>query len=178
MSEEALNSPVLEIVEWIDSKQTFKGTAIVRSGDGLRGRMNRPFLWLVVLFFIVWLGVYEYSVNLAFKGQYNFDTFVLGSSTLLAASAVILAGMSLMQPFMGKNETEVRYKRALNVRKMEVERRIKPKIRDFTDDEKPILKALVEILGKNEGFTLKQLYDLDKTKSIFSEEKLLERILD
>lgn len=177
MPENPPKSPILEIVDWIDSKQANKKTAILLSYDSVKGEMKRTFFWLVIFFFVVWVIVYEYSVNLAFRGQYTFDTFALASSTLLAAMAAVLAGMALMQPYMEGNETQVRYERALRLRKEEVERGTEPKLYDFTDEEKPFVKTLIGILGKNKGFTLRQLYDIDKTKAVFSEEKLLEKLL-
>jgi hypothetical protein len=76
-----------------------------------------------------------------------------------------------------ENETNVRYRRALDFRKKDSEKsNEKEKVRDFTEEEKPLVKALVIIMSNNKDFTLRQLYDLDKNQVIFSRDRLLERL--
>jgi len=163
MPEEPPKDPILELVQWIDKRQIEKEDSIFLSNDSLRGEMRRIIGAFLVLYFVVWLATYEYGVNLALKGQFSWNTTIVAMSALLAALAVLIAGATFVQPYLEKNEIEVRYKRATE-------------LHDFTDDEKPFLRALIEIGSKNRGFTLKQLYDLDKTKVVFTEEKLLERL--
>lgn len=76
-------------------------------------------------------------------------------STLLSALVVVIAGLSLFTPYFEKNAVEVRLKRALELRKKDVESSGR-KLRDFNDEENVFIKALIEIRGKNEGFTLEQ----------------------
>jgi uncharacterized membrane protein len=173
VSEKTLKNSILDLVQWIDEKQTEKKTMIFQGYDDLKGRMKRVVISLVVLYFVVWFALYEYGANLILKGQFGTDSMLVFLSSLLAALAVIIAELSFVQPYLEENEIEVRYERALDLRKKET---TSSKMLDFTEDEKTLLKALIEIGGKNRGFTLKQLYDLDKTKIVFSEEKLLERL--
>jgi uncharacterized membrane protein len=166
---------ILDLVQWIDEKQATKNkkTMIFQRNDSLKGEMRAYVFGLLVLYFLVWVASYEYGANLVLKGQFSNDSLLVVLSSLLAALAVIIAGMSLVQPWLKENEIEVRYDRALDIRKKETQT---SKIHDFTENEKPLLKALIEIGGNHRQFTLRQLYDLDKTKIVFSEEKLIERL--
>jgi hypothetical protein len=177
MPEKSPTDKILELVQWIDDKRLQKGTWLFRRNDAFGGEMTRPIIGLLVFFFVVWIIVYEYGVSLAFQGLYDYKAIIAASSALLPAMAVVIACLALFNPYLEKNQVEVRYKRALKLRKKEVESSGKEsKLNDFTEDEKPFLKALIEIGSKNEGFTLKQLYSLDKTNMVFTREKLLERL--
>lgn len=179
--EQPKNEPddILDLVEWIDGKQTEKHTPLFQMRDSLGGKMTGLVISLLVLFFVMWIIAYEYGISLVLKGQSGFDVAIVASSALLPALAVVIAGLSMFTPYLERNEVEVRYRRALKLRKKEVESSGKEsKLSDFTEDQKPFLKALIEIRGKNEGFTLRQLHDLDKTNVVFSKEKLLERLCE
>jgi hypothetical protein len=177
MPKEPSTDKILELVQWIDDKRRQKKTMFFRRNDAFGGEMTRLVFGLVALFFVVWIIVYEYGVSLAFQGLYDFKAAMTASSVLLPALAVVIASLALFNPYLEKNQVEVRYNRALKLRKKEVESSGKEsKLTDFTEDEKPLLKALIEIGSKNEGFSLKQLYSLDKTNAVFTKEKLLERL--
>lgn len=45
-------------------------------------------------------------------------------------------------------------------------------------DKKPILKALIKMKVKNPDFPLEQIYNMNKSKSMFEKEKLLERLYE
>lgn len=171
MGEKTPIDDILALVLWIDGKKT----ELFQDYDGFRGKMARLVVGFVVLFLVVWLIMYEYAVSFVVKGEFGFNVEVIVISTLLSALAVMIAGLSLFTPYFEKNAVEVRLKRALELRKKEVESSGR-KLRDFNDEESIFVKALIEIRGKNEGFTLEQLYDLDKNKAVFSKEKLLERL--
>ena len=173
MSDEQTQVHILDLVEWIDGKQT----ELFQKNDSLKGSMRGVIIGLVVFFFVIWLVTYEYTVSSVLKGQFSFNVEIIVISNLIPALAIVIAGLSLFAPHFEKNEIEVRYERALDSRKKEVLSQGKEsKLREFTDNERPFLKALIEIRSKNEGFTLKQLYDLDKTNTVFAKEKLLERL--
>jgi hypothetical protein len=174
MGEKTPKDDILELVRWIDGKQTEK-QKLFQKNDSLRGQMTGLLVSLFVLFSVMWIIAYEYGISLILKGLSGFEVAIVASSALLPVLAMVTAILSLFMPYLEKNEVEVRYRRALKLRKKEVESSGKEsKLSDFTEDKKPFLKALIEIRSKNEGFTLRQLYDLDKTKAVFSKEKLLE----
>jgi hypothetical protein len=61
------------------------------------------------------------------------------------------------------------------LRKEEVESSGKDsKLRDFNDNDKLLLKALIKIKSKNEEFSLEQIYDMNP--SMFTKEKLMEKL--
>jgi hypothetical protein len=169
--------PIPNLVEWIDSKESQKKNSLFMTGDIFRGDLRGVAISLIVFYLVIWLVSYEFAVNLALKGQLGFDVAIVVISAFISALATVIAGMSLLQPYLERNEIEVRYNRALKLRKQEIEATgTKAKIRDFTESEKIFLRPLIQIRGKYRSLTLKQLYDSDKTKVIFAEEKLLERL--
>jgi len=173
--EQPRNEPddIFDLVQWIDGKQT----ELFQGYDGLKGKMARGIVGLLLVFFVVWVIVVGYALVSIITGKFGFDIEIVAISTMLSAFSAVIAYLSLSSPFLEKNKVEVRFKRALGLRKKHVELHGKElKLKDFTEDEKPLLKALIEIRSKTEGFTLRQLYDLDKTNALFSKEKLLERL--
>jgi hypothetical protein len=172
-----LSKNVLDLIQWIDDKQTNKKTKIILKNEILRGETRNYVIAFLALYFVVWFGSYEYGLSLLFKGQFSLDAVLILMSILLSALAVVIAGMTFLQPYLKEHEINVRYTRALDLRKKEMETsETKVKLQNFTDEEKPLLKALIEILSTNREFTLKQLCDLDKNKTIFSDDRLLERL--
>ena len=81
--------------------------------------------------------------------------------TALAFLAVSIAFLSLMSRFIEKNIVDMNFERF----GMCVE-----------GDKKPLLKALIKMKTKNHEIELEQIYNLNK--SIFSKEKLLERLYE
>ena len=155
MSKETPRDMILELVQWIDDKRFQKGNMLFRRNDVFGGEMARLVIGLLVLFFVVWIVVYEYGVSLAFQGLFDFRAAMTASSVLLPALAVVIACLALFNPYFEKNKVKVRYERALKLRKKEVGSGAN--VQDFTDNEKLFLWALIEIGSKNESFNLKQL---------------------
>jgi len=174
MSKETPKTMILELIEWVESKRVQKKARLFRAYDSFGGEMKRLLLLLIAFFFVVWLAVYEWEVSLAFQGLLDLKAVITASSALLPALAVVIACLALFNPYFEKNAVKVRYKRALDLRKKEIES--ESRLDDFTDDEKLSLWVLIEIGSKNEFFNLKQLYNYDKTKTVFTEEKLLDRL--
>ena len=145
------------------------------------GKIRSAVITYLIGFFVILFVGYEYSIDLALKGALTFASFIVILSALLAAAAVLFAGMTFIQPSLHENETYVRYKRALVFRKKDSEKNNgKEKISDFTEEEKPLVKALIILMAtterRNFGFSLRTLYDLDTNQVIFSRGKLLERL--
>lgn len=173
--EQPRNEPddIFDLVEWIDGKQA----ELFQGYDGLKGKMAMGVVLLLSFFFAVGVIVDGYALVSIITGNFGLDVEIIVISTMLSAFSAVIAGLSLFSPFFEQNTVEVRFKRAIDSRKRDVELHGKKlKLKEFTGDEKPLLKALIEIRSKNDGFTLRQLYDLDKTKAVFSKEKLLERL--
>jgi len=113
-----------------------------------RGDMAFPFIaFLVLLFFIE---VYLFSAP-------THETIVVALSFL----AVAIAFSSLMFGFMEKNIEKVNFKRLG---------------KDWENNEKPLLRALINMKAKNPKTDLEQIYNLNK--SMFSKEKLLETLYE
>jgi len=169
---------ILGLINWLDDKQKDRKTPIMRNAivELFSGRARSAVITIMSTFFVIWLVV---GVGLALKGGFTFDSLIIALSALISAAAVLYAGMTFIQPYLHENETYVRYRRALDFRKRESERnKEKEKVRDFTEEEKPFVKALIILMptAEGSGFTLRTLYDLDTNQVIFSRDKLLERL--
>jgi hypothetical protein len=81
----------------------------------------------------------------------------------LSLLAVFFAFFSLLAQIGEINMNESRFKRAL-------------KLRQFKEDEKSILKALIKMRSKNPEFNLEQIYNMHK--EMFTKEKLLEKLYE
>jgi len=169
---------ILGLVNWLDDKQKDRKTPIMRNAivELFSGRAKNAVITILSTFFVIWLVV---GVGLALKGAFTFDSLLIALSALISAAAVLYAGMTFIQPYLHENETYVRYKRALDFRKKDSENNNeKERISDFTEEEKPFVKALIILMptAEGSGFTLRTLYDLDTNQVIFSRDKLLERL--
>jgi hypothetical protein len=171
---------ILGLVDWLDGKQKDRKNPLLRSWivELCVGKTRKAVITFLIGFFVIWFGVYEYGVNLALKGAFTFDSFLVVTSALVSAAAVLLAGMTFIQPYLHENETYVRYRRALDLRKKDSEKNNgKEKISDFTEEERPLVRALIILMAtKQRDFSLRTLYDLDKNQVLFSTDKLLERL--
>jgi hypothetical protein len=168
---------ILALIDWLDDKQKDRKNPIMRSAivELFSGKARSIVITYLIGFFVVWFVV----LDLALKGGLTFDSFIVVLSALLTAAAVLYAGMTFIQPYLHENETYVRYKRALDFRKKDSEKNDgKEKISDFTEEERPLVKALIILMATTEpgDFSLRTLYDLDKNQEIFSMDKLLERL--
>jgi len=170
---------ILGLVDWLDGKQNNRKDPLIREPitELFRGERKGFVIAPLISFFIIWFGVYEYAVHLTSNRAFTFDSFLVVLTALLSAIAVEIAGLTFIQPYIRENETNVRYRRALNLRKKDSEKSNgEERIRDFTEEEKPLVKALIIIMGNNKEFTLRQLYDADRNQVIFSRDRLLERL--
>jgi len=143
------------------------------------GKIRNAVITYLIGFFVILFVGYEYSVDLALKGALTFNSLIVILFALIGAVAVVFAGLTFIQPYLHENETYVRYKRALDFRKKDSEKNNgKGKISDFTEEGKPLVKALIILMATAErrDFSLRTLYDLDKNHVIFSKDKLLERL--
>jgi len=169
---------ILGLVNWLDDKQKDPKNLIMRSAivELFSGKARNVVITIMIAFLAISLVV---GVDLALKGNGTFDSLIVALSALLTAAAVLYAGMTFIQPYLHENETYVRYNRALELRKKDSEKNNgKAKISDFTEEEKPLVKALILLMptAEGSGFSLRALYDLDKNHVIFSADKLLERL--
>jgi H+/gluconate symporter-like permease len=172
---------ILALVDWLDGKQKDRKNPLRRSWivELFSGNIRGAVIAYLIGFFVIWFGAYEYGVTLALKGAFTFDSLLVVLTALVSAIGVLLAGMTFIQPYLHENETYVRYKRALDFRKKDSEKNNgKEKISAFTEEEKPLLKALIMLMPTIEykDFSLRTLYDLDKNQIMFSRDKLLERL--
>jgi H+/gluconate symporter-like permease len=174
---------ILGLVDWLDGKQKDRKNPLMRSWivELFSGEIRGAVIAYLIGFFVIWFGAYEYGVTLALKGSFTFDSLLVVLTALVSAAGVLLAGMTFIQPYLHENETYVRYKRALDFRKRDSEENNgKGKISAFTEEEKPLLKALIILMAtmryEYNDFSLRTLYDLDKNKVMFSRDKLLERL--
>jgi len=168
---------ILALIDWLDYKQRDRKDPIMRSAivELFSGKARSVVITYLIVFFVIWFVV----LDLALKGGLTFDSLIVVLSTLISAAAVFYAGMTFIQPYLHENETYVRYKRALDFRKKDSEKNNgKEKISDFTEEEKPLVKALIILMATTEtgDFSLRTLYDLDKNQIMFSRDKLLERL--
>jgi len=170
MPKEPSKDIIFELVQWIDSKKN----TLFYGNDIFRGEMRNIAIALVTIPIVVGLIVYEYGVNLAFQGAYDLKAMVTVIPALFSSLAVEVALLAFFKPDFEKNALKIRYKRALDLHKKEVKSDLK--LKDFTDDEKIALWALIEIGSNNEVFSLEQLYSFDKSKIVFTREKLLEKL--
>jgi H+/gluconate symporter-like permease len=174
---------ILALVDWLDGKQKDRKNPLMRSWivELFSGKIRGAVIAYLIGFFVIWFGAYEYGVTLALKGAFTFDSLLVVLTALVSAAGVLLAGMTFIQPYLHENETYVRYKRALDFRKKDSEKNNgKEKISAFTEEEKPLLKALIMLMAtmryEYNDFSLRTLYDLDKNQAMFSRDKLLERL--
>jgi H+/gluconate symporter-like permease len=174
---------ILALVDWLDGKQKDRKNPLMRSWivELFSGKIRGAVIAYLIGFFVIWFGAYEYGVTLALKGAFTFDSLLVVLTALVSAAGVLLAGMTFIQPYLHENETYVRYKRALDFRKKDSEKNNgKEKISAFTEEEKPLLKALIMLMAtmryEYNDFSLRTLYDLDKNQVMFSRDKLLERL--
>ena len=174
---------ILALVDWLDGKQKDPKNPLMRSWvvELFSGKIRGAVIAYLIGFFVIWFGAYEYGVTLALKGAFTFDSLLIVLTALVSAVGVLLAGMTFIQPYLHENETYVRYKRALDFRKKDSEKNNgKEKISAFTEEEKPLLKALIMLMAtmryEYNDFSLRTLYDLDKNQVMFSRDKLLERL--
>ena len=84
-------------------------------------------------------------------------------SAMWASLAVIFAFFSLVFQTAEGNANDKRYERALG-------------LRQFDENEKPLLKGLIKIKTKNYEFSLEQIYKINK--EMFTNEKLIERLYE
>ena len=115
---------ILGLVDWLDGKQKDRKHRLMRSWivELLSSNRTRRLLIADVIgFFVIWFVVYEYGVTLLAKGAFTFDSLLAGLSALVSAAAMLIAGITLIQPYLHENETYVRYKRALDLRKKDSE---------------------------------------------------------
>jgi hypothetical protein len=161
MSKEQTKDKILELIRWIDSHES----KLFRPYDFFSG-WGRTLALLFVLLFII----------------AEFMNFVTASATerisiSLASVAVFMAFISIVIQTGESNRVEGRFERVLDLRKKEVELSGKDsKLRDFNEDEKPLLKALIKIKSENEEFDLERIYNMNS--SMFTKEKLLERLYE
>jgi len=171
---------ILGLIDWLDSKQKDEKNPIIHSSitEVFRGETRSTVIAIVITFFIIWLGAYEYGINLALRGALTFNSLLVIATAVFSGIAVVIAGITFISPYLHENEINVRYRRALDFRKKDIEKSSEgEKVKDFTEEEKPLLKALIIVMSSNpKDFTLRQLYDLDKNQAIFSRDRLLERI--
>ena len=173
------DADIAGLVNWLDSKQKDRKNPLMRNPitEIYRGELRDIAFAFLIAFFIVWFCAYEYALNLASEKTVIFDSLLVVSTAVLSGIAMVLAGMTFIQPYFIQNETNVRYRRALDFRKKESEKNNeKEKIRDFTEEEKILMKALIMIMGINEDISLRKLYDADKNHVIFSRDSLLKRL--
>ena len=174
---------ILALVDWLDGKQKDRKNPLMRSWivELFSGKIRVAVIAYLIGFFVIWFGAYEYGVTLALKGAFTFDSLLVVLTALVSSVGVLLAGMTFIQPYLHENETYVRYKRALDFRKKDSEKNNgKEKISAFTEEEKPLLQALIMLMAtmryEYNDFSLRTLYDLDKNQVMFSRDKLLERL--
>jgi hypothetical protein len=149
MKPEQHEDKILELVSWIDEHEK----QVIRPLDIFFNWKGALLLLVGALFAIVEV--------LNFITSTNIDKIF----TLLTLITIFLAFTSIILQTTEQNIIDTRVENA-------------SKIKKFTDQEKPFLKALIMIKSKNKGLKLRVLYDLDKENDggIFTENKLLEII--
>jgi hypothetical protein len=138
---------ILELVNWIDAHEK----QVIRPLDIF-------FNWKGALLLLV-------GVSFVIVEVLNFITSVSADKifTLLTLLVIFLAFISIVLQTTEQNVIDARLKNALKLKK-------------FTDNEKPLLKALIKIKSKNKELKLGWLYAMDKESNgdIFTENRLLE----
>jgi hypothetical protein len=142
---------ILEMVEWLDAHEK----QVFKPFDIL---LN----WKGALFFVVGLSFFAVEV-LNFLTSVNADKVF----TLLTLLVVFLAFLSIIIQTTELSQEKVRLKRSL-------------RIGNFSDKEKPLLKALLKIKSHNKEFKLNLLYTANKEANgdMFTEKNLLALLCD
>jgi hypothetical protein len=139
---------ILELVQWIDDNES----KLIKLLDDFGG-MGR-------LFFMVFVALYIIAtiVNL------TIPDFATQISLHLTSLAILIATITLVLK-MGERKAQLRFERAI-------------KVKEFSDREKTLLRALIKIKSNNEEVKLMTIYEMDKEAhgDIFTEKKLLESI--
>ena len=155
--EQVINNPtqektdIFELIQLVDCHKYH----LFRYYDVYRGAVSP--------FFAVFIGLLFLIEVLTFGSRY-----ILGTMTDLDIVVIVLsfiaaftAFLSLMAQVGERNMIEVRFKRAL-------------KLKQFTEAEKPFLKALIKLRSRNPETDLEQIYKI--YPDMFTNEKLLERL--
>lgn len=166
-----------------ESKDTEKNQEVIKSLADLvdKNFKNRRYTWsrvlilladiilsLTVILLVFYISYLSFGSILSVFGQLSSEA---QASVLLAEVAIIIALMQL--PFSATVILSSHKRLAieelvdLNYGKMNEK---------VNKEQRPLLKALIMMKSKNPDFDLSQLYDDEKTRFLFAEKELLERL--
>jgi hypothetical protein len=139
---------ILETIRWIDKQKCrlFKPLDILNGWAG---------------FTIIMLGImYVFLFYFNLTGNASFSDKII---IFLAFGSLAIPVIAFIAQFGRERLVEVNYRKALGLKK------------DFTANQKILLKALIKIKAENPEFELEELYNIDST--MFTEKKLLQRMI-
>jgi hypothetical protein len=149
MANKPQEKEILELIQWIDSNER----KLIKVFDELGGMGRSLGFVFGILYFV------SQVVNLVLS---DFATKIALQVAIVTA---IIAYVSVVFQISERRMFEIRLNRAL-------------KLKTFSDKEKPLLKALLQIKSNNEEVKLMLLYEMNKEAhgDIFTKRKLLESI--
>lgn len=153
--EKQTTKTILDIIRLIDRNKKI----LFQRFDLFRGQMRFPTITFAGLFALVWGYEFILTILLTLQGRTDITTAASEITILLSLMGAIIAGLSLLSHYFEENIVKVNYDRLKKC---------------VIDKNKPFLMALVKMKAKNPEFTLKQIYDMNK--SLFTTEKLLETV--
>jgi hypothetical protein len=142
---------ILALVRLVDCHKR----VLFKNFDIFSGAWGFTLFFLIVIFIFVFVFLIVGGVIL--NALSAIDELTLSFSLL----AVFFAFFSLLAQIGENNMNETRFKRAL-------------KLKQFKEDEKTILMALIKIRSKNPEFGLEHVYSMHR--EMFTKEKLLEKL--
>lgn len=157
---------ILKIVQLIDSYKK----ELFRNFDLFRSNIKFPIIAFLGLFGLVWIYEFAWSVFLVWKGLT--DITIAGSqiTILLSLLAAVTAGFSLLSPYFKESIVDKNYERVKELALKDKNEILKE------GKNQHLLKALIKMKAQNREFDLEQIYDMNP--SMFTSEKLLERLYD
>jgi hypothetical protein len=144
---------IVDLIHLVDchKKHLFK------TYDVFRGTLSITLIsFIIVLFSIEVIAIID---RLLFGTMNDVDIIIIALSLI----AAFMAFFSFVAQIGERNMVDVRFERAL-------------KLKNFTETEKPLLKALIKLRSRNPKTDLEQIYTMHP--EMFTKEKLLERVYE
>jgi hypothetical protein len=145
------NNAIVELIRLVD-KNKFE---LFKYFDVFRGDWGIMLTSLVITAILIFIFVYVVGVVLRILSFTDQLVLTLYPLTLF------FAFFSLTTRIQEKHVMDIRFKRALG-------------LKQFSEDEKPFLKALIKLRSRNPEMDLERIYNLHP--EMFTQEKLLEKL--